>query len=123
MVWFGRVLVAVVFWAGWCSVHSATPSIVFEDVSARSGMEALLRNGATAEKHQIETMVGGVAVIDFDNDGYPDLFFTNGAKQPSLQKIDPSYYNRLYRNLGDWRFVDVTEKAGGFRCEVRASLW
>ena len=57
-------------------------------------------------------MVGGVAVIDFDNDGYPDLFFTNGAKQPSLQKIDPSYYNRLYRNLGDWRFVDVTEKAG-----------
>ena len=40
----------------------------------------------TAEKHQIETMPGGVAVLDFDNDGWDDLFFTNGAPQPSLVK-------------------------------------
>ena len=57
-------------------------------------------------------MAGGVAVIDFDNDGLPDLFFTNGAAQPSLQKSDKRYCNRLYRNLGGFRFEDVTERAG-----------
>jgi hypothetical protein len=57
-------------------------------------------------------MPGGVAVLDYDGDGRPDLFFANGAEQPSLRKTGPGYYNRLYRNLGDFRFEDVTEKAG-----------
>jgi hypothetical protein len=85
---------------------------LFEDRSAKSGVTFVLNNSATPEKHQIETMVGGVAAFDFDNDGYPDLFFANGAKQPSLEKSDPSFYNRLYRNRHDWTFEDVTEKAG-----------
>ena len=72
----------------------------------------VLRNAATPEKHQIETMAGGVAVIDFDHDGKPDLFFANGAAQPSLRKTDSSYCNRLYRNLGNWTFEDVTDKSG-----------
>ncbi len=72
----------------------------------------VLRNSATPEKHQIETMPGGVAIFDFDNDGLPDVFFTNGARQPDLNKSDASYWNRLYRNLGNWKFEDVTERAG-----------
>ncbi|MGQ9917660.1 MAG: CRTAC1 family protein [Bryobacteraceae bacterium] len=72
----------------------------------------VLRNDATPEKHQIETMPGGVAVFDYDNDGLPDLYFLNGAPQPSLVKSGPEWWNRLYRNLGGWRFEDVTEKAG-----------
>jgi len=75
-------------------------------------LDFVLRNGATAEKHQIETMAGGVAVLDFDNDGHPDLFFTNGARLPGLDKSDPTYWNRLYRNRGDGTFEDVTAKAG-----------
>jgi hypothetical protein len=71
-----------------------------------------LLNSATAEKHQIETMPGGVAAFDYDNDGRVDLFFANGAKQPSLEKVDGSYWNRLYRNRGGGAFEDVTEKAG-----------
>jgi enediyne biosynthesis protein E4 len=90
---------------------AATPGW-FEDRSARSGISFVLHNCPTPEKHQIETMAGGVAVLDYDNDGRPDIFFTNGASQPSLRKTDPSYYNRLYRNRGDWTFEDVTDKAG-----------
>ena len=90
---------------------AAAPAL-FEDRSARSGITFVLRNSATPEKHQIETMVGGVAILDFDHDGHPDIFFTNGASQPSLEKTGPSFYNRLYRNRGDWTFEDVTAKAG-----------
>jgi enediyne biosynthesis protein E4 len=57
-------------------------------------------------------MAGGVAIIDYDNDGKPDIFFTNGAKQPSLKKEDNSFCNRLYRNKGNWTFEDATAQAG-----------
>jgi enediyne biosynthesis protein E4 len=85
---------------------------LFEDVTARTGIHFILENSATPEKHQIETMVGGVAVFDFDNDGLPDIYFVNGAEQPSLQKTGTRYSNRLYRNKGNWTFEDVTAKAG-----------
>src|SRR5918993_2359007 len=89
-----------------------TPTPLFEDRSARSGVDMLLKNGATGAKHQIETMAGGVAIFDYDGDGRPDLYFANGATQPNLGKPDPSYHNRLYRNKGGWQFEDVTAKAG-----------
>ena len=85
---------------------------IFVDESTKSGIRCSLENSPTRDKHQIETMGGGVATFDFDNDGYPDIYFANGASQPSLQKIDPRYLNRLYRNRGNGTFEDVTEKAG-----------
>lgn len=57
-------------------------------------------------------MPGGIAVFDYDNDGRPDIFFVNGAPQPSLKKNGPEWWNRLYRNLGNWKFEDITQKAG-----------
>ncbi|HCC59023.1 MAG TPA: CRTAC1 family protein [Solibacterales bacterium] len=78
----------------------------------RGGLDFVLHNAASGEKHLIETMVGGVAVLDYDQDGYPDIFFTNGAEQPSLQKTQLAFRNRLFRNRRDGTFEDVTEKAG-----------
>jgi hypothetical protein len=66
----------------------------------------------TPERHAPETMAGGVAVFDYDNDGALDLFFTNGADIRSLKKTEPKYWNRLFHNDGKGHFTDVTAKAG-----------
>lgn len=92
---------------------AASPGrIAFEDVIEASGINFQLKNSISPQRYSIETMVGGVAVFDYNNDGLPDIFFTNGASIPSLEKSDPSFYNRLYRNNGDGTFTDVTEQAG-----------
>ncbi len=69
-------------------------------------------SGEGARKYMPGTMGGGLAVFDFDGDGKPDLFFANGAELPSLVKSGPQFYNRLYRNLGEGKFADVTDGSG-----------
>lgn len=71
----------------------------------------VLQHHPTAQKQMIETMPGGLAIFDYNGDGRPDLFFTNGAAVPSLVK-GPQDSNRLYRNDGHFRFTDVTDAAG-----------
>ncbi len=86
--------------------------IRFENTLAQSGILFRLDNSASAHKFQVETMAGGVAMFDYNNDGLLDLYFTNGASLPSMLKTDPKFYNRLYRNNGDGTFTDVTLSAG-----------
>jgi hypothetical protein len=71
-----------------------------------------LDSSETPQRHAPETMAGGVAVFDYDHDGRPDIFFTNGANINSLQKDSPKYWNRLFHNNGDGTFADVTERVG-----------
>jgi enediyne biosynthesis protein E4 len=94
-----------------CAV-SAGAQIRFEDVTRKAGLHFVLHNGAAGDFHQIELMPGGVAAFDFNNDGCTDVFFTNGATSPSLEKNSPAFWNRLYRNNCNGTFTDVTEKAG-----------
>ena len=91
---------------------AARAQIRFEDIAAKAGLKFELRNGAMGEFHQPELMLGGVAVLDYNQDGCMDIFFTNGAAMPSLKKTGPEYSNRLFRNNCDGTFTDVTEKAG-----------
>ena len=71
-----------------------------------------LDSNETPERHAPETMAGGVAVFDYNNDGKLDIFFTNGADIKTLKKSSAKYSNRLFENDGHGHFTDVTEKAG-----------
>jgi hypothetical protein len=71
-----------------------------------------LESSETPERHAPETMAGGVAIFDYNNDGNPDVFFTNGADIRTLAKSSLKYSNRLFENDGKGNFKDVTTKAG-----------
>lgn len=71
-----------------------------------------LENDETEARNAPETMPGGVAVFDYNGDGRPDIFFTNGANIRTLKKDDPKYRDRLFRNDGNGTFTDVTKAAG-----------
>jgi len=57
-------------------------------------------------------MPAGIALFDYDGDGFLDIYLINGAELPSLVKTSPKYWNRLYHNNGNGTFTDVTERAG-----------
>jgi hypothetical protein len=84
----------------------------FVDVAPFSGFSYKTNNNFTGRKYFPQPMCGGVAILDYNNDGRPDIFFTNGAKLPELRKTDSTFHNCLLENLGDGRFREVTEKAG-----------
>lgn len=92
--------------------HGRGSDIRFRNIAASAGLHFLLHNSATPQKRQIETMTGGVGVLDYNHDGRQDIYFANGAEIPSLEKISTQYWNRLYRNNNDGSFSDVTAEAG-----------
>ena len=89
----------------------STTVVKLRDVARESGLTFVLENHPTPQKHPIEAMLGGVAAFDYNRDGWTDIYFTNGATVPSLQKESPRYFNRLFRNDGGMKFTDVTQEA------------
>jgi len=74
----------------------------FEDIALGSGLNMVVRSGSLAKSRITEMFTGGVCVLDYDGDGNMDIYIVNGAE----------FENRLYRNLGNETFEDVTERAG-----------
>ena len=106
----------------WCSFLLAAgvaPLPVFEDISKTTGITFQHSKSGTSRKYLIESVTGGVAMLDYDGDGWLDLYFVNGAKLKDpmkagqvLDKSDPRFWNRLYHNRRDGTFEDVSESAG-----------
>lgn len=83
---------------------------VFTDITRQAGIAFKHHNGLTGKYHYPEIMGGGIALLDYDGDGWLDIYFVNGnhlLKEPS-----PDLINRLYRNNRDGTFTDVTAAAG-----------
>src|SRR6266542_2549856 len=103
-----------------CLIAAAqTSDVQFTDITQQSKIDFVQENSATSSKYLLETMGGGVALLDYDNDGRLDIFFTNGARIDDPlpygklpDKSDPKFWNRLYHQNADGTFTDVTERAG-----------
>jgi enediyne biosynthesis protein E4 len=89
---------------------STGSTITFRDITEHAGIHFVHNNGAFGKKYLPETMGPGVAFIDYDNDGWPDIFIVNGTNWPG----QPSKHStpKLYHNNHDGTFTDVTHKAG-----------
>jgi enediyne biosynthesis protein E4 len=88
------------------------PAIKFTDVTGQSGITFRHVNGATGSKLLPETMGPGVAIFDYDGDGKPDILFTQSGLLPGHGSKEPLPTMALYRNLGNFKFQDVTREAG-----------
>ncbi len=84
---------------------------IFTDVTRVAGIDFHLTCGSREKLYIMDAMCGGIAVFDYDNDGWPDIFLVNGATLEEL-KTGKSPASKLYHNNHDGTFTDVTEKAG-----------
>ncbi|MGH9931557.1 MAG: FG-GAP-like repeat-containing protein [Pyrinomonadaceae bacterium] len=87
--------------------------VVFEDVTDKTALANFKHRSGSAQKNYIfETTSGGVAILDYDGDGLADVYLVNGATLAALEGKERPPRAALYRNLGNWKFEDVTDKAG-----------
>ncbi|HEX8030224.1 MAG TPA: VCBS repeat-containing protein, partial [Vicinamibacterales bacterium] len=103
--------VALVAFAASRPIDAQQPRPSFTDIAAKSQFSYVTRNDYRSRKYFIQPLAGGVAILDYDNDGKMDTFFTNGAELPSMKK-PASFANALLRNRGDGVFEDRTAAAG-----------
>jgi hypothetical protein len=87
--------------------------IVFKDLTDETALANFRhRSGTAAKDYILETPSGGAAIFDYDRDGRPDIYLLNGSTIAAMQGKEKPPRAALYRNLGNWKFEDVTDKAG-----------
>jgi hypothetical protein len=87
--------------------------VIFEDVTDKTPLASFRhRSGEAAKDYIFETTSGGAAIFDFDSDGRPDIYLVNGSTAAAMRGKEKAPRAALYRNLGNWKFEDVTDKAG-----------
>jgi hypothetical protein len=104
--WYAPLLVILLPLSTAPAQRGAAPAAApasFVDVTRQAGINFVHNSGASPDKYMVETFGSGVGWIDYDNDGFQDLYFVNGA---------PGTSNALYHNNKDGTFVDVTRQAG-----------
>jgi hypothetical protein len=94
------------------AASEASKSFVLQNVAPAAGLNFRQINFATETKYPFETLGGAVAALDYNNDGWVDLLFLNGAPSPEHVRTDPATSNRLYKNNGDGTFSNTTEASG-----------
>jgi hypothetical protein len=93
-----------------CCSQTTTP-FTLHDVTDQTGIAFRHTDGHSGQRYIVENVCSGLAIFDYDGDGLEDIYFLNGGMLKGTN-TDPPPRNVLYRNLGDWKFQDVTESAG-----------
>ncbi len=116
-----RIMLCIALFAAGCdrsarnngqAPSAAQPTLRFEDVTSKSGITFSRENGAFGKKWMPETMGGGGAFLDYDNDGFLDILLVNGDWWEGHGKSGIRPTLALYRNIGDGKFEDVTQRTG-----------
>src|SRR5947208_16660032 len=90
----------------------------FDNITKKSGIDFQLTSGSSSKAYILESMSGGVGFIDYNNDGWIDIYLVNGSTLEAERQKNNEATDRLYRNNGDGTFTDVTEQAG-----IRENRW
>jgi len=108
--WWAFSVLAVLLgaWTG-----AAAPAITFKNVTEQAGIKFVHTDGSSGKRYIVETVASGLGLIDYDNDGYPDILFLNGEPLPGCPPpAKPVHMCALYHNNHDGTFTDVTEGSG-----------
>ncbi|HWP45407.1 MAG TPA: CRTAC1 family protein [Blastocatellia bacterium] len=95
------------------NITDAEAPVIFEDVTAKTALAGFKhRSGSPTKEYILDAPASGVAIFDYDGDTRPDIYLLNGSTFAALQGKEKPPRAVLYRNLGNWKFEDVTDKAG-----------
>jgi enediyne biosynthesis protein E4 len=108
---WGRLFPGLVWLLFLPDLRAATP-IHFSDATESSGIRFIHTDGGSGRRYIMETVASGLGLIDFDNDGWPDILFLNGLPLPGATATNPPPKCALYRNNRDGTFTDTTERSG-----------